>query len=154
MRGPEGWENMREGIFKRRGRGRCGYGSEKGVGTETGTCLCILLQVGEHDNGGDVVVPHHPPEVTQGVRKGSLCGYELLLRRVPLLLGRGDMVNRGGACMGVVIRGGACMGVVIRGGACMGVVIRGGACGVLLYRNIVCIDVVIGKPWNGIQDHS
>ena len=26
--------------------------------------LCLLLQVGQHDNGGDTVVPHHPPEVT------------------------------------------------------------------------------------------
>ena len=29
--------------------------------------FCLLHQIGEHDNRWDIVLPHHPPEVTQCV---------------------------------------------------------------------------------------
>ena len=34
--------------------------------------LHLLHQVGEHDDGGTVLVPDQPPEVSHGVREGTL----------------------------------------------------------------------------------
>ena len=34
-----------------------------------------FLVLGQHDNGGTFLFPHHPPEVFRGVREGPLSGY-------------------------------------------------------------------------------
>ena len=38
------------------------------------THLSIFISPGDHDNGGDVFLPYHPPEVPHGARLGPLRG--------------------------------------------------------------------------------
>lgn len=46
--------------------------------------LVLLHQVGEHDDGGHIVVPHHPPEISHCVRHWTLCGDVFLPSAEPL----------------------------------------------------------------------
>lgn len=50
-----------------------------------GPYLVHLLDVGDHDNDGCVLLPHHAPEVGHSADDGSLCGdVHLLLPTVAL----------------------------------------------------------------------
>ena len=42
------------------------------------TCLHLLNEVGEHDNGVCIAVPHKPPEVSHCVRQWALGSYVLV----------------------------------------------------------------------------
>ena len=43
-----------------------------------------LLKVGQHDNGGHLLLPHHAPEVHNAVRDRALSGYERIRLLVTL----------------------------------------------------------------------
>ena len=48
------------------------------ISSNTGheTHSSFLLALGQHDNDGHIVLPDHPPEVSQSVLQWTLSGYE------------------------------------------------------------------------------
>ena len=48
------------------------------ISSNTGheTHSSLLLALGQHDNDGHIVLPDHPPEVSQSVLQWTLSGYE------------------------------------------------------------------------------
>lgn len=49
------------------------------VGQISGTYSLVLLQLGQHDDDRDALLPNHMPEVIAGARQGTLTGDVSLL---------------------------------------------------------------------------
>lgn len=61
-----------------------------------GPYLVHLLDVGDHDNDGCVLLPHHAPEVRHSADDGSLCGdVHFLLPTVALQPAKSSLSGRG-----------------------------------------------------------
>lgn len=75
---------------------RVGAQNREQRATAQGPHLIHLLDVGDHDDDGCALLPHHAPEVGHGADDGSLCGnVHLLLPAVALQPPKASLSGRG-----------------------------------------------------------